>query len=82
MPLDRVSVKAAALAAYAELVLHHARAALLHSEAALKSEGAPHVPTLDALLTLFAHADPLVRANVALVCGSVLACAVAVTLLT
>jgi hypothetical protein len=69
VPLDRVSVKAAALAAYAELVLHQARATLAHSDAALVGEGAPNVRTVDALLALQTHADPLVRANVALVCG-------------
>jgi hypothetical protein len=80
---DKVSVKAAALSAFAELVEQLPRATLRHTAALLVAASASPSPsttdanqsathtTLLVLLPLFRHADPLVRAHAAMVCGAV-----------
>lgn len=83
---DKVSVKAAALAAFAELAEHLPRETLRHTDAVLAASvvapGQHASPSLRALLPLFDHDDPLVRAHAALVCGSTTRGLLRVTALT
>jgi hypothetical protein len=72
---DKVSVKAAALSAFASLVLHLPRESLTCADAALSAAPRDRNDVGDVLMErlapLFVHADPLVRANAASVCGNV-----------